>query len=49
MRGMDHESGQARSSLLLSFEKFTKFMLYKVKAKLQNVRRQFGKTRRKKW
>ncbi|OOV18590.1 hypothetical protein BXU10_02485 [Flavobacterium sp. LM4] len=37
MRGMDHESGQARSSLLLSFEKFTKFMLYKVKAKRQNV------------
>ena len=34
---MDHESGQARSSLLLSFEKFTKFMLYKVKAKRQNV------------
>ncbi|OOV19084.1 hypothetical protein BXU10_05265 [Flavobacterium sp. LM4] len=40
MRGMDHESGQARSSLLLSFEKFTKFMLYKVKAKRQNVGRQ---------
>ena len=31
MRGMDHESGQARSSLLLSFEKFTKFMLLQSK------------------
>ncbi len=46
MRGMDHESGQARSSLLLSFEKFTKFMLlqskgfYKVKAKRPNVMRE---------
>ena len=31
MRGIDHESGQACSSLLLSFEKFTKFILLQSK------------------
>jgi len=38
---MDHESGQARSSLLLSFEKFTNLCFYKVKAKRRNVKRNF--------